>query len=96
VNGAVAAIRDSVAANGYTAYYSAAGADLTLEDSAAVNNDNMGAYANLATVRLSNTIITNNLTGVRTGDGWVYSFGNNDHRKRQWHIRPWQQDLLRQ
>jgi hypothetical protein len=78
VNGAVAAVRDSVAANGHTAYYAHTGGDLTIEDSAAFNNGNQGASVNGGTLRLSNTILTRNTTGVVVfGGGTAYSFGNN-------------------
>jgi hypothetical protein len=83
-DGAKAAVRNSVAAgnvkNGFSAFVGVGSAELNIESSVATGNDNGGVVASgaLATVRISNTMITNNLAGLKTAaGGQIVSFGNN-------------------
>lgn len=75
-SGTVAAVRDSVASNGNTAFFAAIGVNLTIENTTAVNNAGQAIQANGA-VRLSRSTLMGNASAVQFSGGTVYSFGNN-------------------
>ncbi|MBX3674713.1 MAG: right-handed parallel beta-helix repeat-containing protein [Burkholderiales bacterium] len=81
--GATVVVRNSVAngnnANGFVAIGMTRPVDMTLENSVSSHNGAAGVHAGeLATVRLSNVVITNNAVGLeKAGTGNITSFGNN-------------------
>jgi hypothetical protein len=78
-----ATVRDSSASNngtnGFVAFSAGGASTLTLEHSLAADNTNNGvsALGAAATVRLSNTTVVGNGTGLNAGGGAIVSFGNN-------------------
>jgi hypothetical protein len=82
--GTQATVTNSVASgntvHGFLAMGTAAGpAQLTLESSVASNNASNGvrSFQAGAVIRLSNTLITGNLTGLSVSSGEIISAGNN-------------------
>ena len=78
-----ATVRDSSASNnstnGFVAFSAGGASTLTLEHALAADNTNNGisALGAAATVRLSNTTVIGNGTGLNAGGGAIVSFGNN-------------------
>jgi len=81
-DGSTVTVRNSIAAgnanNGFSVFVGAGSAELNIESSVATGNGKAGVLASgvLATVRISNTMITGNVDGLK-GTGQIVSFGNN-------------------
>jgi hypothetical protein len=83
-DGANVTVRNSIAAgnlnNGFAVVVGAGSADLNIESSVATGNGKAGVVATgaLATARISNTMITANVDGLKVqANGHIVSFGNN-------------------
>jgi hypothetical protein len=71
--------RSSATSNTFMGFYADTGATLDVEDSVAFGNGSTGIMALTGgTVRLSNTTVTNNATGLHAGSGSdILSYGSN-------------------
>jgi hypothetical protein len=81
-DGSSVAVHNSTAAgntnNGFVAMATSRTVDMTISDSVSSQNGAVGAYSGaLATVRLSNAVITGNNVGLQAAGGAIVSFGNN-------------------
>jgi hypothetical protein len=76
---AATTIRDSVASgSSLTGLLAQGGGELNIENCLAANNNNgIASVTDGSTVRVSNTTVTDNVTGLAAGNGMLLSRGNN-------------------
>jgi hypothetical protein len=76
---AATTIRDSVASgSSVTGLVGEGGGELNIENCLAANNNNgIASVTDGSTVRVSNTTVTDNVTGLAAGNGMLLSRGNN-------------------